>query len=173
NPPAVLNAPVVVDVASVASLPAMVVGVIAASERVIAGVVVALATVPEIPFAVVTDTDVTVPALAVPPFTPPVLAASAVSTVPLAPTVVIPAVPAPVPENTPPLAMPEASKPNPPRASANSPVTVDVERATVNPAPVAPAVRVPTVAMSVPTNFEAAILPAKSALRTAPVSASL
>ena len=146
----------------------------AASAKVIAGVVVAFATVPEIPFAVTTETVVTVPVpAATVHFTPPALAASAVSTVPSAPTAVSPAVPAPVPETMPPFAIAEASKPRPPRANAKRPVTVDVERATVKPVPVAPAVSVPTVAMSDPINFEAAMLPAKSALRMAPVRASL
>jgi hypothetical protein len=47
-------------------IPLTLVGVIASSDKLIAGVVVGLATVPEIPLAVVTETDVTVP-LPVPP----------------------------------------------------------------------------------------------------------
>ena len=46
-------------------MPLTVVGVIAPSVRLIAGVVVAVATVPETPFAVVTDTLVTVPVVTV------------------------------------------------------------------------------------------------------------
>jgi len=47
--------------------PLTVVGVIAPSVKVIAGVVVAVATLPDTPFAVTTETDVTVPELPAPP----------------------------------------------------------------------------------------------------------
>jgi len=62
-PPAIVN-PVA---AAVNVSPFTVLGVIAPSVRVIAGVVPAVATDPEIPFAVVTDTVVTVPVLVVYP----------------------------------------------------------------------------------------------------------
>lgn len=63
------------------------VGVIAPRVKLMAGVVVALATVPDTPLAVVTETDVTVP---VPPeaihFSPVACVESDDSTVPFAPT---------------------------------------------------------------------------------------
>jgi hypothetical protein len=62
--------------------------------------------------------------------------------------------------------------PVPPFAAPSIPVIVDEPRARVNPVPVDPAVKVPTVAISVPTSFAAAIEPARSAFKTAPVSAS-
>jgi len=52
-----VSVPVVVDIVN----PFTLVGVIAPRVKVIAGVVVAVATLPDTPFAVVTDTDVTVP----------------------------------------------------------------------------------------------------------------
>ena len=55
-------------------------------------------------------------------------------------------------------------------APAKVPVTVTFDAWIVNPVLAAPAVKVPTVAMSVPINLDAAILPARSALVTSPVA---